>query len=81
MSRESFTKPVKLQVNTSGAWKDVVGFDADDARRTDLVTDAAESLGLVGAGAITFRIVSDEPLPCVLFNWKHGMGWKAAQHG
>jgi hypothetical protein len=81
MSQQSFTKPVKLQVNTSGAWKDIVRFDADDTRRTDQVTDAADELGLVGAGAITFRIVSDEPLPCVLFNWTHGPGWKEAGRG
>lgn len=74
-------KSVKLQVNTAGAWKDVVRFDADDARATDQVTDAAEALGQVGGGAITFRIVSDDPLPCVLFNWKHGQGWKEASHG
>ncbi|KPU91117.1 hypothetical protein APR50_17290 [Variovorax paradoxus] len=74
-------KPAKLQVNTSGAWKDVVRFDATDVAETDRVTDAADELGQVGAGAITFRLVSDEALPRVLFRWTHPVGWKAVEHG
>jgi hypothetical protein len=80
MSADS-KKPAKLQVNTSGAWKDVVRFDAADVAATDRVTDAAEALGQVGAGAITFRLVSDEALPRVLFRWTHAAGWKAVKHG
>lgn len=74
-------KPAKLQVNTSGAWKDVVRFDGDDVAETDKVTDAAEALGQVGAGAITFRLVSDEALPRVLFRWAYPAGWREVKHG
>lgn len=68
-------KPVKLQVNTSGAWKDVVSFDAADPVDSAKVQDAAQTLGDV-SGA-TFRIVIRDGMQTVLTHWSREHGWKA----
>lgn len=47
---------MKLQVNTSGAWRNVVEFDAD---RAPEVEDAAASLSRA-AGGLNLRIVNDD---------------------
>jgi len=79
MSRER-KKPVKLQANTSGAWKDVVRFDADNTRAAAEVMDAAETLGRVSAGDTTFRVVIDDGLGMVLYRWEIDHGWKEVSH-
>lgn len=67
-------KPVKLQVNTSGAWKDVVRFDAADPVASDKVMQAAPLLGDV-SGA-TFRIAMCDSYQTVLMSWTPDKGWK-----
>ena len=37
-------KPVRLELNNSGAWNVLGRFDADDGDQTSLVLDAAEAL-------------------------------------
>jgi hypothetical protein len=63
-------KPVKLQVNTSGAWRDVIGFDAADDVQSCEVMDAAAP----------FRVVIpnvDAPRsPIVLTRWSPEAGWR-----
>ncbi len=68
-------KPVKLQVNNSGAWKDVVRFDADDAIAQDKVMAAVESLGTVNPD-IKWRICTADSLQAVLMIWSAAKGWK-----
>ena len=70
------TRPVRLQVNNSGAWKDVVRFDAGDTGATDKVTDAVEMLGPVDP-KVTWRIATDDGLQTVLFHYSASSGWKA----
>jgi hypothetical protein len=71
------TKPAKLQLNNSGAWKDVVHFDADDTEQTDAVTDAAEALGRVPGNRLTFRLVKDDGTAEVLMHWTAEHDWVA----
>lgn len=69
-------RPVKLQVNTSGAWKDVAFFDASDVAVTDQVTDGAAQVG--EATKTPFRIATRDGLQTVLFHFIPGDGWKEA---
>lgn len=41
----STPRPVKLQLNNSGAWKSVIGFDAGDDAASAVAMDCAEQLG------------------------------------
>lgn len=70
-------KPAKLQLNNSGAWKDVVRFDAADTEQTDAVTDAAEALGQVPGNRLTFRLVKDDGTGEVLMYWTAQEKWVA----
>ncbi|MBX3660709.1 MAG: hypothetical protein KF740_19920 [Ramlibacter sp.] len=68
-------KPVKLQVNTSGAWKDVVTFDAADDAVGDQVIEGAAQIGR--ATAFRFRVVMTGPFSEVLMHFDPVAGWKA----
>lgn len=68
-------KPVKLQINTSGAWKDVVTFDAADDFVGDQVTEGAAQIGR--ATATRFRIVMTGQHAEVLTRFDPVTGWKA----
>lgn len=62
-------KPAMLQINTSGAWRNVVPFDVADENSTNLIMEAAATLAAHGDGEPTVRIVSRkdgyaEPLMC-----------------
>lgn len=70
------SKPVKLQVNNSGAWKDVVRFDAGDHVASSEVMEAAATLGRI-ADRTTWRICTDDGLQSVLMHWSVKHGWKA----
>jgi len=64
-------KPVKLQINNSGAWKDVVFFDADDDDRSlQIMMAAARLYGVVNEGLekpqLAMRIVTAEAVPVPL---------------
>lgn len=77
MSRAA-VKPVKLQVNASGAWRDVIGFDAANDMESSEVMDAAARLGLIAKA--TFRVVipnAEQPRsPTVLTRWSPEAGWE-----
>lgn len=55
-------RPVKLQVNTSGAWKDVAYFDAGDKVVSDQVMAGAEQIaaaeGLQGTNTSYHRLLA-----------------------
>jgi hypothetical protein len=74
------TKPVKLQINTAGSWRDVIGFDAAKDVACGEVMAAADMLARVGKA--TCRIVmanGDAPRsPLVLMHWSQDGGWKEA---
>lgn len=58
-------RPVVLQVNTSGAWKTIVQFDAGDDTGVESVQGAAEALHSVDP-ATAWRIATTDRLPQVL---------------
>ncbi|HEX7866553.1 MAG TPA: hypothetical protein VF555_16475 [Variovorax sp.] len=78
MKTDTREKPVKLQLNNTGAWKDVVHFDAANDIASETVLDAANTLGGLDAGRVTFRIVTEDALPEVLMSWSKANGWKKA---
>ena len=79
-SAASKARPAKLQVNTNGAWKDVVRFDAGMDVMTSEVMDAAERLGRADGGRVTFRVAIDDALSATLYRWSREDGWKVANH-
>ena len=72
--------PAKLQVNTNGAWKDVVRFDAGLDVMTSEVMDAADRLGRADRGNVKFRVAIDDALSTTLYGWSPEVGWKVATH-
>jgi len=80
-------KPVKLQLNNSGAWKDIVRFDAADEDRTDAIMNAGAQLADAANEGLkkpqfTLRIVTDEPYPAVLMRYEgFEGGWRDARTG
>lgn len=71
-------KPVQLQVNAKGAWKNVMRFDAGDESGSAQVMEAAETLGRIGN--VRFRIVIADGLSEVLTHYFPGNGWRHANH-
>jgi hypothetical protein len=73
-------RPVKLQVNQTGAWRNVVSFDASKQGQCAEVLSAAEKLA--DAVRATMRVVIDDgsPSPIVLLRWSSiDDGWKDAR--
>ena len=78
MSAVARLRPIKLQLNNSGAWKDVTHFDASDDAVGQQVLDAADTLGRINAHRVTYRLVTEDALPAVLMTWNKDVGWKKA---
>jgi len=80
-----YRKPVRLEINNSGAWKCLGRFDADDDEQTALVLDAAEALILTlhnsedPKGCPTLRVSMADGIGDVLMRWGHGRGWRDAK--
>ena len=68
-------KTVRLQVNNSGAWKNIVTFDAANDEFSSSVMLAAAMLGTASDHDITFRIVIPDTYPEVLTSWSRSKGW------
>ena len=73
-------KPMTLQVNTAGAWKDVITFNGADDAVTREVMDNAHWLGIHDAGRVSFRIAAADPLIGMLAHWTKADGWKEWRH-
>lgn len=58
-------QPAQLQVNTSGAWKTVLQFDADNATASEQVKQGALML-YEASPAVRFRIATQDRHPVVL---------------
>ena len=78
MPKSSKIKPVKLQINAKGAWKDVIHFDAASDDESDRVISAACTLAEIDGG-VTFRIVTDEVTPERLMQWTKQDGWQVVR--
>lgn len=66
-------RPVKLQVNTSGAWRDVISFDAGKDVECAEAMSAAETLGRISGAK--FRVVIKGALQTPLMHWTRDAGW------
>jgi hypothetical protein len=67
------TKPVALQINTAGAWRNVIRFDAVNDEDSHKVMRHAPALAIVGSG--TLRIVTDDGLQQCITAWDMKRGW------
>jgi hypothetical protein len=80
-------KPVRLELNNSGAWKLLGRFDAADDEQTALVLDAAEELVKTLHNSedprrcATLRVSIDDSLGTVLLRWDLADGWRDAATG
>lgn len=80
-------KPVKLEINNSGAWKKLGCFDAADDEQAALVLDAAETLVQTlhnnedPKGCPTMRVAIADSLQEVLYYWHIERGWHDARTG
>lgn len=87
MGTTDHRKPVRLELNNSGAWKVLGRFDAADDEQTSLVLDAAEDLIKVlhnsfdPKGCPTLRVSIDDALQTVLLRWSIERGWRDAKTG
>ncbi len=73
------SRPMKLQANTAGAWKDVITFDGAQDHVTDEVMDNVHYLGIHDSGNTSFRFIAVDPLIGVLAHWTRVDGWKKEQ--
>lgn len=83
------SKPCRLELNNSGAWKLLGRFDAARTEAADEIMNAAEALVKAlndqasGRTALaSLRISTDESLPDVLMRWEPARGaWTDARTG
>jgi len=87
MSTTPLKKPVRLELNNSGAWKVLGRFDAADDEQSALVLDAAETLVQTlhnnedPKRCPTLRVSIDDNLQEVLLRWDLTRGWRDAKTG
>lgn len=73
------SRPVKLQINTTGAWRDVLRFDLDKVD-VEALQLAAQRLVEVADpdGRTSLRIVIADALQAALVRWDAKAGWADA---
>lgn len=70
------TRPCKLQINQSGAWRDAIRFDLDDVDVEALQVAAANLVQIAApSGRTTLRIATADSLPMPLISWTAQKGW------
>jgi hypothetical protein len=85
-------KPVRLELNNSGAWKLLGRFDAFQDDAANEIMDAADRLAKAlndpacgRRSVVSLRIITDENYPVALMRWlqdKDGnAGWRDAETG
>ena len=69
-------RPCKLQINTAGAWRDVLRFDIDAVDSVALM-DAASNLLIIAdpSGGATLRIATSDAYQVALVRWHVTKGW------
>lgn len=70
---------VRLQINTAGAWRNVIDFDAADHKVRDSVM--AHSAQLAEIGKATLRIVTADGLQTALCSWSRDKVWRNFKDG
>jgi hypothetical protein len=76
-------KPVRLEINNSGAWKVLGKFDAADDFQADDILNAAERLASVLAESgnrLTMRVSMAQPPHAPVMHWTDAeAGWRDAK--
>jgi hypothetical protein len=67
-------KPVKLQSNMKGGWRDVLTFDVADAEKADDIMNCAANLFAEVDNAKLRIIAPGDTAP--LMNWNYEDGWR-----
>jgi hypothetical protein len=75
----STTTTVKLQINTAGAWRNVIDFDGAVTQNAVEVMRHAPAIAALGKA--TLRIVSADGLQTALFSWTAKQGWCDCETG
>ncbi len=75
MAVDQAQRPVRLELNNSGAWKALARFDAGDEDAAEKARTAGRLLGELGGKRTALRICTDEALPLVLVRWSADRGW------
>lgn len=71
------SRPCKLQINTSGAWRDLLRFDIDTIDADALQVAAAELVSIADPeGRTTLRITIADSLQSVIVRWDAKKGWQ-----
>lgn len=71
------SRPCKLQINTSGAWRDLLRFDIDTIDADALQVAAAELVSIADPeGRTTLRITMADSLQSVIVRWDAKKGWQ-----
>ncbi len=71
------TRPCKLQINQTGAWRDVVRFDLDGVDEVALTATASHLVQIADpAGRTTLRIVVADVYAAPLLRWDREKGWR-----
>lgn len=66
-------KPVKLQINTTGAWRNVIDFDAYKPRQSSAAMKHGAALAGIAGG--TCRVVLADGTQAALAHWTPEAGW------
>lgn len=70
------SRPCKLQINTSGAWRDLLKFNIDAIDSDALQVAAAELVGIADPeGRTSLRITMADCLQTALVHWDAKRGW------
>lgn len=73
------SRPCKLQINTAGAWRDLLRFDIDEVDEQDLQETAARLVQLAEHPCrATLRICMADALQSTLVRWSADTGWRPA---
>lgn len=71
------SRPCKLQINTTGAWRDVLRFDIDAVDAGALQLAASELVGIADPeGKASLRITMADSLQTTLVRWDAKNGWR-----
>ena len=69
---------LKLQINTTGAWRNVIDFERDDDLACAAVLTAAPLLAAAAELGAKLRICSADGLQKAHSHWQAGQGWRGA---
>lgn len=69
-------RPCKLQINSTGAWRDVLKFDIDAVDSVALMDAASNLLAIADPdGRMALRIATADAFQTALIRWEAKKGW------